>query len=284
MTTIHTTDAAAEADRLLKTKHRAIWESGNYGAVASELISALGETLVAACAVTATDRVLDIAAGTGNAAIPAALRGAAVVATDLAPALLDEGRVLAAARGVSLDWRTADAEALPFGDGEFDTVLSCVGVMFAPHHQQTADEVLRVTRPGGTIGLVNWTPAGFIGQLFATMKPFAPPPPPGAQPPPLWGDLDHVRALFGDRVDHLAFEKCTVRIDHFARPEDFRDYFKRNYGPTIAVYGFIADQDEDVAELDAAIDALAAQALTDGVMEWEYLLTVGTRNAVGSAG
>ena len=181
------TNETIAADQALKAKHRGMWESGNYGAVASDLIASLGEVLVEATKVTESDRVLDVAAGTGNAAIPAALRGAAVVATDLAPALLEEGQVLAKSKGAVLDWRTADAEALPFGDAEFDTVLSCVGVMFAPHHQETADELLRVTRPGGTIGLINWTPAGFIGQLFATMKPFAPPPPAGAQPPPAVG-------------------------------------------------------------------------------------------------
>ena len=144
--------------------------------------------------------MLDVGAGSGNAAIPAALAGADVIASDLTPELFDRGRAQAAQRGAELSWVEADAEALPFPDKDFDTVLSCVGVMFAPHHQASADELIRVCRPGGTIGLLNWTPEGFVGQLFATMKPYAPPPPPGAQPPPLWGSEDHVRALFGDRV------------------------------------------------------------------------------------
>lgn len=281
--TTHTTNTETkqtdlDADRALKAKHRGMWESGNYGAVAADLISSLGEVLVEACDITESDRVLDVAAGTGNAAIPAALRGAAVVATDLAPALLEEGKVIAKSRGVVLDWRTADAEALPFGDAEFDTVLSCVGVMFAPHHQETADELLRVTRPGGKIGLINWTPVGFIGQLFATMKPFAPPPPPGAQPGPLWGNPDHVRGLFGEGVSNVTFETRSVQITEFPGRSDFRDYFKRNYGPTIAVYAANAADPARVAELDNAIDELARTFRNpDGTMEWEYLLTVATR-------
>ena len=271
-------DQDIAADVALKAKHRGMWESGNYGAVASDLIASLGEVIVEACDVTESDRVLDVAAGTGNAAIPAALRGAAVVATDLAPALLEEGQVLAKSRGAVLDWRTADAEALPFGDAEFDTVLSCVGVMFAPHHQETADELLRVTRAGGTIGLINWTPAGFIGQLFATMKPFAPPPPPGAQPGPLWGNPEHVRGLFGDGVSEVHFETRTVHISEFPGETDFRDYFKRNYGPTIAVYAANAADPARVVELDKAIDELARTFRSpDGTMEWEYLLTVAKR-------
>jgi SAM-dependent methyltransferase len=224
------------ADRALKAKHRTMWALGDYAAVATELIPTLGPVLVDACGVGPGDRVLDVAAGTGNAAIPAALAGADVVASDLTPELLEIGRHHADEAGVELEWRQADAEALPFADGEFDTVLSFVGVMFAPHHQASADELVRVCRPGGTIGLLSWTPEGFIGQMFATMKPYAPPPPPGAQPPPLWGNPDHVRALLGDRVTDVAARRQTVRVGHFQAPEAFRDYFKARYGPTIAVY------------------------------------------------
>lgn len=173
---------AVEADRALKTKHRKMWALGDYSAVATQLIPDLGPDLVQACGVRSGERVLDIAAGSGNAAIPAALTGASVVACDLTPELLEAGRKLAAERGAELKWREADAEALPFADGEFDTVMSCVGIMFAPHHRDSADELIRVFRPGGTIGLLSWTLEGFIGQMFATMKPYAPAPPPGAQP------------------------------------------------------------------------------------------------------
>lgn len=128
-------------------------------------------------------RGLDIAAGTGNAAIPAAARGAAVTASDLTPELLVAGQAAADAAGVPVAWEVADAESLPYADNEFDVVMSCIGVMFAPHHELAAAELLRVCRPGGRIGLLAWTPAGFIGQLFAALRPYAAPPPPGASPP-----------------------------------------------------------------------------------------------------
>ena len=195
-----------EADQALKAKHRGVWASGNYAAVVTDIVSELGPILVEAAGIKPGDLVLDVAAGTGNAAIPAARTGAQVIASDLTPELMEVGKKWAADVGVQLTWETADAEALPYGDGEFDAVLSCLGVMFAPHHQASADELVRVCRPGGTVGLTAWTPAGFIGQMFATMKPYAPPPPPGVQPPPLWGDEDHVRELLGDRVDQVQTE------------------------------------------------------------------------------
>ncbi|WNG94820.1 class I SAM-dependent methyltransferase [Mycobacterium sp. ITM-2016-00318] len=237
-------------DRELKAKHRALWASGDYPAVAAELIPAFGPELVRACGVKSGDRVLDIAAGSGNAAIPAAETGAIVTASDLTPELFAAGRRIAAARGVELEWAEADAEALPFADDSYDVVMSSVGVMFAPHHQAAADELIRVCRPGGTIGLINWTPQGFIGNLFKTMKPYAPPPPPGASPAPLWGDEDHVRELLGDRVTDLELRRQKVLIDHSATPEEFREYWKRNYGPTIAAYRFNAEDAERVAALD----------------------------------
>jgi ubiquinone/menaquinone biosynthesis C-methylase UbiE len=225
-----------EADRTLKAKHRAMWASGNYPAVVTDIISELGPILVQAAGISSRDLVLDVAAGSGNAAIPAARTGAQVVASDLTPELLEVGQKWAAEVGVELTWETADAEALPYGDGEFDAVLSCLGVMFAPHHQTAADEMVRVCRPGGTIGLIAWTPSGLIGQMFATMKPYAPPPPPGAQPPPLWGSEDHVRELLGDRVEQVHTETRALRVTHHPTPEAFRDYFKTNYGPTIVAY------------------------------------------------
>jgi len=262
-----------EADRALKAKHRAVWALGDYPAVASDIISDLGRVLVRACGVRPGYRVLDVAAGSGNAAIPAALAGASVVASDLTPELLESGRRQAAQRGAELEWRHADAEALPFPDGEFDTVLSCVGVMFAPHHQASADELVRVCRPGGTIGLLSWTPEGFIGQMFATMKPYAPPPPPGAQPAPLWGREDYVRALLADGVTDVEARRQTIRVDHFRVPEAFRDYFKARYGPTIAAYRGIADDPERVAALDRDLADLARRHDRGaGVMDWEYLL------------
>jgi ubiquinone/menaquinone biosynthesis C-methylase UbiE len=264
-----------EADRALKAKHRQVWAMGNYPAVVATIIPHLGATLVEAAGVTGGSRVLDIAAGTGNAAIPAALRGADVVASDLTPELLDVGREEAARAGAEIRWEVGDAEALPYPSDEFDTVLSCVGVMFAPHHQATADELLRVLRPAGTAAVLSWTPTGFIGQLFATMRPYVAPPPPGVQPPPLWGDENHVRGLFGDQVSEVVARTGTVHVDEFARPEDFLEFFKRNYGPTVAAYRGLADDPQRAAELDRDIVELVRRFdVGEGstVMEWEYLL------------
>jgi ubiquinone/menaquinone biosynthesis C-methylase UbiE len=279
----------AEADRALKAKHRGMWALGDYPAVAADIIPTLGPILVAACGVRAGDRVLDVAAGTGNAAIPAALAGANVIASDLTPQLLESGRARASEQGAELQWREGDAEALPFADGEFDTVMSCVGVMFAPHHQESADELVRVCRPNGTIGLLSWTPEGFIGQLFATMKPYAPPPPPGAQSPPLWGREDHVSSLLGDRVTDLTARRQTVLVEGFSAPGAFREYFKAVYGPTIAVYRAIADDPERTAALDREFDDLVDRYHgrvegTDGkAMLWEYLLlTARKRSSAGT--
>lgn len=266
-----------DADRALKAKHRKVWASGDYPTLAHDLIWTLGPVLVEAGSIRSGQLVLDVAAGSGNVAIPAAERGANVVASDLTPELFDAGRRAAAERGVEIDWREADAEALPFPDAAFDAVLSCVGVMFAPHHQASADELVRVLRPGGTLGLLSWTPQGFIGQLFATMKPLSPPPPEGAQPPPLWGDEEHVRALLGDRVTAVSAERRTVTVTQFPGASDLRTYFASHYGPTMATYAFNADDASRVAELDQAIDALAARFTHDGVMEWEYLLLTATR-------
>lgn len=271
---------STSADAELKARHRAMWASGDYPTVAAGVIPDLGARLVDACGVQRGDKVLDVACGSGNAAIPAALRGAEVTACDLTPELLETGRRLAAANGVEIGWRQGDAESLPFEEGEFDVVLSCVGVMFAPHHQAAAGELVRACRPGGTIGLANWTPEGFVGQMFKTMRPFSPAPPPGAQPPPLWGDLDHVSSLLGDRVSGLTATREAVTVDRFEDPSAFREFFKTNYGPTVAAYKALAGEPERAAELDRALDDLArCQGVGAGTaaMEWEYLLVTARR-------
>jgi SAM-dependent methyltransferase len=272
--------AAPGADQALKDKHRAMWALGDYPALAADIIPGLGQILADACEVRDGDRVLDVAAGSGNAAIPAARAGARVVASDLTPELLSAGQRQAQQQDLQLEWRRADAEALPFADGEFDIVMSCLGVMFAPHHQAAADELVRVCRPGGTIGLLSWTPEGFIGQMFAAMKPYAPPPPPGAQPPVLWGSEQHVRALLGDRVTGISAQRGTVRVEMLARAADFRDYFKARYGPTIAVYQSIADDPSRTRALDQALAELARhhdRETGTTVMDWEYLLLTGRK-------
>jgi ubiquinone/menaquinone biosynthesis C-methylase UbiE len=204
------------------------------------------EPLLDAAGVVAGTRVLEVGCGLGDLAAAAARRGAAVTGTDLAEGMLEAAR----RRHPELELVLADAEALPFDDGRFDVVLSSVGAMFAPHHRTVADELLRVTRPGGTIAMANWTPEGFIGHLFTTMAPYAPPPPPGAVPPPRWGDEQHVRELFGDRVSDIALERRTLVMEHSADPTEFREYWKRNYGPTIAVYRHIGADPARVDELD----------------------------------
>src|SRR4051812_183562 len=238
----------------LKAKHRAMWASGDYASMVETFLTPLGPRLVEGLAIGAGTRVLDVAAGTGNASIPAAQAGAHVTASDLTPELLEAGRARAAAAGAELDWVEADAERLPFDDESYDVVMSAIGVMFAPHHQLAADELVRVARPGGRIGLLSWTPEGMIGSLFRTIGPFAPPPPPGAQPPPLWGGEAHVRELLGDRVELTTVERHVLEVTAFERPHDLAEHFKQRYGPTIAAQAN-ARRDGREAEFETALDA-----------------------------
>jgi SAM-dependent methyltransferase len=263
----------------LKTRHRAMWASGDYPDMVETFLLPLGPRLVDAIGIRDGQRVLDVAAGTGNASLPAAERGASVVASDLTPELLEAGRARAAAAGLELEWEVADAEQLPFEDASFDVVMSSIGCMFAPFHQPVADELVRVCRPGGTIGLLSWTPEGMLGALFRTMGPFMPPPPEGAQPPPLWGSPDHLAELFGDRVA-FRHERDHLEITAFERPWDYMEHFKARYGPTIAAYKN-AEANGRAEELDAALRAFCEEwDRGDGGrtrFEKEYLLSVGTR-------
>jgi SAM-dependent methyltransferase len=276
------TPAATAADRELKERHRKMWALGDYPGMARDFLLPLGERLAGAAAISAGDRVLDVGAGTGNAAIAVARRGADVVASDLTPELFDDGRARAAEHGVELEWVQADAEALPFDDASFDVVVSCIGAMFAPHHEATARELARVCRPGGTIAMLNWTPQGVIGELFRTMSPFMPPPPPGASPPPLWGSEEHVSELFGAAVIDLATTRDFLPVGIFDQPVDFREYFKERYGPTIVAYRNLLGEPERADELDAALEALfdrtnLAVGGEPARYELEYLLAVGRR-------
>jgi SAM-dependent methyltransferase len=262
-------------------RSRGIWSSGDYADVADRLLPDLGGVLVGAADVRPGSRVLDVAAGAGNVAIAAAAgAGAEVVALDVTPELLQAGRRVAERRGVTLEWVEGDAAQLPFEDATFDAVLSCVGVMFVPDHQRAADELLRVCRPGGTIGLLNWTPEGFIGELFRTMGPFAPPPP-GAQSPALWGRESHLLDLFGDGVENVRSRTGIARNDSFDHPLAFREYMKQEYGPTITTYRRAAESGQ-VEDLDAAFGELCErrfEPLSDGRwrVEKEYLITLATR-------
>jgi len=267
-------------DAELKARHRAMWASGDYPSMVETFLLPLGPRLVEAAGIGPGMRVLDVAAGTGNASIPAAKTGAEVTASDLTPELLEAGRGRAAAEGVTLEWAEADAEHLPFEDESFDVVMSSIGAMFAPRHQDVADELVRVCRPGGTIGLLSWTPEGMIGALFRTMGPFAPPPPPGASPPPLWGSEDHVRELFGDRVDFRTMEREMLEITAFEKPRDYGEHFKEKYGPTIAAQANARKNGQE-AEFNEAVDRFCDEwnlgSADKARFEQEYLVTVGTR-------
>ena len=264
----------------LKQKHRKMWASGDYPSMVETFLLPLGPRLVAAAGIGPGQRVLDVAAGTGNASIPAAKAGADVVASDLTPELFDAGRARAEAAGVELEWVEADAENLPFEDAGFDTVISSIGVMFAPHHQAAADELVRVTRPGGAIGLLSWTPEGMIGALFRAMGQFMPAPPPGVQPPPLWGGEAHLRELLGERVELESVEKGVLEVTAFERPDDYGEHFKQRYGPTIAARAN-AEKEGRAEEFDRVLSEFCAEwnrgSDDEARFEMEYRLTVGRK-------
>ena len=272
------TAVASDAD--LKARHRAMWASGDYPRMVETFLEPIGARLAEACDIAAGARVLDVAAGTGNASLPAARRGARVTASDLTPELLAEGRRRAEAQGLQLEWAEADAEHLPFDDASFDVVMSAIGVMFAPHHQAAADELVRVCRPGGTVGLLSWTPEGMLGAFFRTMKPFAAPPPPGAQPPPLWGSEEHLRELFGDRVEFGTLTRDVLEITAFPDPHDYARHFRSFYGPAIAARANATREGREAA-FDEALDRFCDEwnrGTPDSArFEMEYLLAVGTR-------
>jgi ubiquinone/menaquinone biosynthesis C-methylase UbiE len=271
------TQTDQQADRELKARHRRMWGLGDYPAMVRDFLTPLGPTLVDIAGIRPGERVLDVAAGTGNAAIVAAERGARVVASDLTPELFDAGRARAKERGVELEWVEADAEALPFDTESFDVVMSCIGAMFAPMHEAVADELVRVCRPGGTIALLNWTPDSIVGDLFRAMKPFMPAPPEGAKPPVLWGDEDHVRDLFGDRVAGLEYERHTLEAS-FPSAHAQREFFKEHYGPTVLAYRRVADDPEQTRLLDRALlDAFERREHEHGHWVYDYAVIVATR-------
>jgi ubiquinone/menaquinone biosynthesis C-methylase UbiE len=267
-------DTTTGQDHTLASDHRTIWAMGDYARMAEEVMAPLGPVLVGATDIGPTDRVLDVAAGSGNISIPAAKAGANVVSSDLTPELLQRSEKRAAQEGVTLQWREANAEALPFADGEFDVVMSAIGVMFAPHHQLAANELVRVCRSGGTIGLISWTHDGFFGQMLATIRPYRPVMLPGVPPAALWGREDYLRGLLGDRVSELSMQRRVLKVDRFDSAEAVHDYFKNHYGPTINAYRNIGANSVLAATLDGQLVELAARYLSHGVMEWEYLLCV----------
>jgi SAM-dependent methyltransferase len=261
----------------VKQRQQATWASGDYSAVAT-LIVPIAERLVDQADLRAGCRVLDVATGSGNAALAAARLGCDVVGIDYVEALLDRGRERAAAEHLTIDLRLGDAEHLPFADATFDAVLSVFGSMFAPEHDQTAREIARVTRPGGTIALASWTPDGFLGRLFRTVAQYAPPPP-GISSPILWGDADHLASLFGPAVRWThSIETFTFR---FPSAEAFVDYFSVHYGPTLKA---LAAAGERASELTAALIEIARNAnrLAETgpvAIPATYLASIGTRQS-----
>lgn len=256
-----------------------IWALGDFAKVARETITGTGDVLVEACGIGSGQRVLDVAAGSGNVAIPAARAGAAVVASDITPELLEAGRAEAERQGLALEWVEADAQALPFEDDAFDVVTSSFGVMFAPDQRAAAAELARVCRPGGTIGLANWTPGSWVAQFFATLMPFRPPPPPGFQPPVMWGEESHLRELLGAGIGALRTERRTVVVDRFPDPAAIVAYYSAYFGPVVAARAALGDDPARLAELDRALLELAER--TNGGppggparYELEYLLAV----------
>jgi ubiquinone/menaquinone biosynthesis C-methylase UbiE len=257
---------------------RAMWALGDYNRFATELDSQLGRDLVAACGIGPGPRVLDVAAGTGNVAIRAAEAGADVVASDITVENMRAGEREASERGVELEWVEGDAQALPFDDGEFDVVTSAAGAMFAPDQQAVADELLRVCRPGGTIGMANFTPDGLAADFFGVLAPYLPPPP-DAPSPLLWGDKTHVGELFGDRVSSLEASERELIETVQGPPADFRDFYKQTFGPVIAAFASVEHDPESSATLDQDFLHFVEQANAgspDGPTElrFEYLLVL----------
>ncbi len=267
-------------DPELKARHRAVWVSGDYAAMVEAWLLPLGHRIVEASGIEPGQTVLDVAAGTGNASLPAAAAGGVVTALDLTPELLVAGHRRARAADLELDWIEGDAENLPFADESFDVVISAIGAMFAPDHAAAAGELERTTKRGGTIGLLSWTPEGMIGALFRTLAPFAPPPPLGSQPPPRWGSESHLAELFGDRVEFHTHRREILEATVFATPSALAEHFRTLYGPAIATRKH-ADGNGRAAELDEALEVYAEQWNRGGDgsarFELEYLVSVGTR-------
>lgn len=239
----------------VKSKQQATWASGDFGQVGVRL-QIVGETLSEAVDLQAGEKVLDVAAGNGNASLAAARRFAEVTSTDYVPALLDQGRRRAKGEGLPMAFEVADAEALPFADASFDVALSTFGVMFAPDQERAASELLRVVKPHGRIGLASWTPEGFVGKMFRVVGSFVPPPA-GLRSPMAWGSEPRLVELFGPGAADIRTERKPYNF-RFASPEHWVEYFKAYYGPTLRA--FAALDDKGNAALREALVALAAES------------------------
>lgn len=255
--------ASAPDFQNIKARQQATWASGDFAVIGTTL-QIVGETLAESVDVRAGERVLDVAAGNGNATLAAARRFADVTSTDYVAALLDKGAARARAEGLQVTFKVADAEELPFDDHSFDVVLSTFGAMFTPEHRRPAHEMLRVIRSGGRIGLANWTPEGFIGQLFKVIGKYLPPPA-GLESPALWGTEPHIVRLFGTQASEL---RCTRKIFNmrYASSAHWLQIFRDYYGPTHKAF--------------AALDMQGQQKLQADIIELLERLNIGGRNSL----
>ena len=261
----------------IKQRQQATWASGDFAVIATTL-QIVGESLAEADDVCAGDRVIDVTAGNGNATLAAARRFARVTSTDYVPHLLEKASHRAKAEGLDVAFQVADAESLPYGDDTFDVALSTFGVMFTPDHARAAAEMLRVVRKGGRIGMANWTPAGFIGQLFKVVAAHLPPQPAGLKSPMLWGDEAHIAALFGPRAKSIRADRRIFNF-RYRSAEHFVEVFRAFYGPTNKAFAALDDKGQ--ASLRSGLVALLEKSNVAGagslVVPAEYLEVVVTR-------
>ena len=257
----------------IKQKQQATWASGDFAVIGTTL-QIVGESLAEAVDICADERVLDIAAGNGNATLAAARRFAQVTSTDYVPALLDKGRARAGAEGLAVKFQVADAERLPFAASTFDVALSTFGAMFTPEHDTTSREMLRVVRPGGRIGLANWTPEGFIGQLFKVIGAYLPPPA-GLKSPALWGTEPHIVALFGADADAIQCERKVFNF-RYRSAEHWLQIFRDYYGPTHKAFAALGPRKHAsmAADITALLERFNTAGCTSLVVPGEYLEVV----------
>ena len=260
----------------VKARQQGAWSSGDYAVVGTTL-QIVGEELCEALDIRAGQKVLDVAAGNGNISLAAARRWCDVIATDYVPALLEKAGERAAAERLQIEFREADAEALPFKDRSFDVVVSTFGVMFTPDHEKAATELMRVCKPGGKIGLANWTPDGFIGQLFKTIGKYLPPPA-GVKSPALWGTSARINELFGSQASSIKVESRHF-VFRYRSPQHWLDIFKTYYGPVLKTFAGLqpSAQAALTSDIIALIDRFNRSGDGSMVVPSEYLEIVITR-------
>jgi ubiquinone/menaquinone biosynthesis C-methylase UbiE len=257
---------------------RATWAAGDFDAIA-ERIWGVGDDLIGRVGVESGNRVLDVACGTGNAAIPAAVAGAKVTGLDITPELFADARRRAADAGVEIEWIEGDAEELPFEDAAFDVVVSTFGCMFAPNHAAAAAEIARVLAPGGRIGIAAWQPQGSIGQFFATIAKHAPPPPDGFQPPPLWGVRDHVNEIFDGTGVEVRFEESAAHW-RFDTVDEMVNEYATKFGPVVRLREALEPQGRWEAlreDLVATFGEITYEEDGGVAFDGDYLITLGRK-------